>query len=92
MKSQIDNVVEQMLEGGIFLQEAIEMLERGMIAGALDRNGGNQSNASKLLGIHRNTLQRKIEGYGLTNGRRSRVRRKPVNRARGARKVKTGTE
>ena len=81
-----------MLEGGIFLQEAIEMLERGMIAGALDRNGGNQSNASKLLGIHRNTLQRKITEYGLTNGRRSRVRRKPVVRVRGNRKTKTGTE
>ena len=89
MKSQIDSVVEQLLEGNFFLPEAIELLEKGMIAGALERNGGNQSNASKQLGIHRNTLQRKIIDYGLDNGRRPRVRRKQMSRARGVRKLKT---
>ena len=89
MKSQIDSVVEQLLEGNFFLPEAIELLEKGMIAGALERNGGNQSNASKQLGIHRNTLQRKIIDYGLDNGRRPRARRKQMSRARGVRKLKT---
>ena len=31
-------------------------------------NAGNQCAASKQLGIHRNTLQRKMEEYGLGNG------------------------
>ena len=90
MKSQIESLVEQLLEGNIFLQEAIEILEKGMIAGALERNGGNQSHAAKHLGIHRNTLQRKIADYGLADGRRVRARRKPAGRAAGrTRKLKT---
>lgn len=88
MKSQIESLVEQLLNGNIFLQEAIEILEKGMIAGSLERNEGNQSNTSKQLGIHRNTLQRKMKDYGL--GARSRPRRKPVGRAASARRRKTG--
>jgi len=92
MTSQIESLVKQLLEGNIFLQEAIELLEKGMIAGALERNGGNQSSAAKQLGIHRNTLQRKAADYGLNNGRRPRAGRKPVARARGGRKLRTGTD
>ena len=79
MKEKFDGVVEHLLDGGIFLQEAIEVLEKNMIQGALARCGGNQSAASKALGIHRNTLQRKIVEYKLGNGR-VRVRRKPMAR------------
>ena len=77
MKDKFDGVVEHLLNGGIFLQEAIEVLEKGMIQGALERSSGNQCAASKALGIHRNTLQRKIVEYKLGNAR-ARVRRKPV--------------
>jgi DNA-binding NtrC family response regulator len=79
-----------LLNGNIFLQEAIEILEKEMIAGALARSEGNQSVAAKQLGIHRNTLQRKAVGYGLGAGR-SRPRRKPVARAGSLRRKKTGT-
>ena len=77
MKDKFDGVVEHLLNGGIFLQQAIEVLEKNMIQGALERCGRNQSAASKVLGIHRNTLQRKMVEYEL--GRvRLRARRKPV--------------
>jgi hypothetical protein len=59
-----------------------------MIEGALKRSKGNHSAASKLLGIHRNTMQRKVVAYGLANGR-PRVRRKPVTRVERVRKLKT---
>ena len=77
MKDKFDALVEHLLNGGIFLQQAIEVLEKNMIQGTLGRCGGNQSAASKLLGIHRNTLQRKMLEYGLGSGR-ARARRKPV--------------
>jgi len=83
-------LVAQLLTGNIFLQEAIEILEKGMIARALELNEGNQSVAAKQLGIHRNTLQRKMKDYGLAAGR-SRARRKPVARAGSPRRRKTGT-
>ena len=80
MKEKFEGLVEHLLGGNIPLQEAIEMLERSMIERALDRSRGNQSAASKQLGIHRNTLQRKMVEYGLGE-RRARARRKPVARA-----------
>jgi DNA-binding NtrC family response regulator len=89
MKNQIDSLVAQLLNGNIFLQEAIEILEKVMISAALERNDGNQSATAKQLGIHRNTLQRKMVDYGLGAGR-SRARRKPVGRAASPRRRKTG--
>ena len=44
---------------------------------------GNRCEASKLLGIHRNTLQRKIEEYKLEE---PRPRKKPVQQAKAARR------
>lgn len=88
MKSEFDGVVEQLLRGNIFMQEAIELLEKRMIELALLANEGNQSAASKQLGIHRNTLQRKMRDYQLENGR-SHHRRKPAGREGRGRKRKT---
>ena len=69
MNDRFDGLVDHLLNGEIFLAEAIELLERSMIQGALSRNSGNQCAASKPLGIHRNTLQRKMVEYELGNGR-----------------------
>ena len=77
MKDKFDGLVDHLLNGGIFLPQAIEVLEKNMIQGALDRCDRNQSAASKALGIHRNTLQRKMMEYEL-GGVRIRARRKPV--------------
>jgi len=87
MKERFEGLVEHLLDGGLFLQQAIEILEKSMIQGALERNGGNQCAASKQLGIHRNTLQHKMVAYEV-GGARSRTRRKPVVRAGSARKKK----
>jgi DNA-binding NtrC family response regulator len=81
MQSDFQKLAERLLGGNILLDEAVEILERSMIEGALALRRGNQSAASKQLGIHRNTLQRKLAGYGLDPGR---PRRKPaVKAARG---------
>ena len=89
MKDKFEGLVEHLLNGNFFLQEAIEILERSMIAHSLEKNGGNQSAASKQLGIHRNTLQRKIVEYELVKSR-ARTRRKPVARQGRPRGRKTG--
>jgi DNA-binding NtrC family response regulator len=88
MKQTIGELAEQLLEGSFFMEEAVELLEKGMISGALHRTEGNQSEASKVLGIHRNTLQRKMAEYHI-DGRR----KKPMSRAGAikARRLKTGS-
>jgi DNA-binding NtrC family response regulator len=80
MHDGFDGLVKQLLDGGIFLEQAIEVLEKGMIQGALDRSNGNQCAAARLIGVHRNTLQRKMVDYHLL-GPRGRARRKPAGRA-----------
>ena len=82
MKEKFDSLVEHLLDNGFFMEEAVELLEKGLIARAMARTNGNRSAASKLLGIHRNTLQRKCIEYQM-QGRR--VQRKPPRRAEGAR-------
>jgi len=89
MKSEFDGVVEHLLRGNILMQEAVELLEKRMIEGALAAKDGNQSATAKQLGIHRNTLQRKMSQYGLENGRSHR--RKPArSEARRPRNRKLG--
>lgn len=88
MKDRFNGLVEHLLDGGLFLQQAIEILEKSMIEGVLQRNHGNQCAAAKQLGIHRNTLQRKMVEYEV-GGTRPRIRRKPVARAASPRKRKT---
>ena len=87
MREKFDGLVEQLMRGNIFLPEAIEILERSMIQRALTQNSGNQCAASKQLGIHRNTLQKKMSQYDLGNGRPHA--RKPLARAGRTRKRKT---
>jgi DNA-binding NtrC family response regulator len=46
-------------------KEAVESLEKELIAEALSRNGGNRSKAAEELGIYRRLLYAKMREYGL---------------------------
>jgi DNA-binding NtrC family response regulator len=81
MKEKFDGLIEYLLEKGFFLVEAVECLEKCLITRALEKTNGNRSAAAKVLGIHRNTLQRKREEYKLVA---HAIRRKPPRRAEGA--------
>ena len=63
MKESFDALVDYLMKSGLFLEQAVEILEKSMIERALQSTGANQSEASKMLGIHRNTLQRKMVAY-----------------------------
>ena len=65
MKDQLEALVGQMVERGILFDEAVNEFEKKFIKRVLDRSNGNQSRAARLLGIHRNTLSRKIDLYKL---------------------------
>lgn len=60
-----------MVERGILLEEAVNEFEKKFIKRVLERANGNQCRAAKVLGIHRNTLSRKIEEYKLNSMRRA---------------------
>ncbi len=71
MREQLESLVGMMVERGILLEEAMIEFEKKFIRRVLERSNGNQCRAAKVLGIHRNTLSRKISAYHLERaGRR----------------------
>jgi Fis family transcriptional regulator len=65
VKDQLEGLVSQMVERGILFDEALGEFEKRFIKRTLERAQGNQCRAAKMLGIHRNTLSRKIGEYKL---------------------------
>ncbi|MCI0570888.1 MAG: sigma-54 dependent transcriptional regulator, partial [Myxococcaceae bacterium] len=55
--------------GPLRLDDAVEALERELIAQGLVRTGGNRSRLARELGIARSNLLTKIARYGLDSGR-----------------------
>jgi len=71
VKEQLESLVGMMVDRGILLEEAITEFEKKFIKRVLEHARGNQCQAAKILGIHRNTLSRKISQYHLdSTGRR----------------------
>lgn len=76
MKDQLEALINQMIEHGIMYSEAVSEFEKKFIKGMLEKNKGNQSRAAHALGIHRNTLSRKISELGLDHQPKRRKRTK----------------
>ena len=60
MKETLDALIAEMVDGGILFEEACSEFERRFIQRVLAQTGGNRSHAAQALGIHRNTLSRKM--------------------------------
>ena len=65
MREQLNRLVDEMLTKGIRYDDARREIEKRFITSALNRSNGNLGRAADLLGIHRNTLSRKITAYRL---------------------------
>jgi DNA-binding NtrC family response regulator len=87
MKVELESLVDQMITRGIFFEEAVKEFEKSFILKVLDRHNHNLSKAAEALGIHRNTLSKRlleysgsVNGFGHKNGHKRRQpppRRKP---------------
>ena len=60
VKEKLESLVAEMIEKRILLDEAVGAFEKKFIQLALGQTRGNQSKAAEVLGVHRNTLSRKI--------------------------------
>ena len=63
MRDQIERLVSDLLDKGVQYDEARREFEKLFIARALQRTKGNVGIAADLLGLHRNTIARKIAEY-----------------------------
>ena len=68
MKEKLESLVVELIEKRIYLEEAVGAFEKKFIQTALAKTNGNQTKAAVVLGVHRNTLSRKITQHKL-NGR-----------------------
>jgi Fis family transcriptional regulator, factor for inversion stimulation protein len=68
VKEKLESLVVELIEKRIYLEEAVGAFEKKFIQTALAKTNGNQTKAAVVLGVHRNTLSRKITQHKL-NGR-----------------------
>ena len=63
MRAKLEALIDQMLDGHILLEEAVAEFEKVYIQKALRRNQDHLSNTATVLGIHRNTLSKRVATY-----------------------------
>jgi DNA-binding NtrC family response regulator len=68
VRDRLEQLVEEMLQKGIRFDEARRELERRFIIAGLAHANGNLGRTADRLGIHRNTLARKIQEYRIKPG------------------------
>ena len=63
MRARLENLIDEMLEGHILLDEALSEFEKLYIKKALARHQQHLSKTAVILGIHRNTLAKRVASY-----------------------------
>ena len=61
MQKLLEQLVSQRVEKGIHYEDALREFDRRFIVEVMDKTDGNLSKAADMLGVHRNTLSRKIK-------------------------------
>jgi len=63
VRDQLERIIQEMLDKGILYDEARREFEKLFITRALQRSKGSVGDAATLLGLHRNTVARKMTEY-----------------------------
>ncbi len=73
MNQEMEQLIAKLINGGILFDEAMQEFEKRFILKMLDRHNNNLSKAALALGIHRNTLSKRVEQYYKSNGAKSMI-------------------
>jgi DNA-binding NtrC family response regulator len=65
LKEQLERLIDEMVSKGVRYEDAHREFEKKFIAHVLSQAEGNLGKAADALGMHRNTLSRKITEYRL---------------------------
>jgi DNA-binding NtrC family response regulator len=63
VRDQLERLIQEMLDKGILYDDARREFEKMFITRALQRSKGSVGDAAGLLGLHRNTVARKMTEY-----------------------------
>lgn len=75
MRDRLETLIDEMLEGQILLDEALSEFEKLYIKKALAKNRQHLSKTALILGIHRNTLAKRVALYDRQDRNGSRPKR-----------------
>ncbi|HEY5616874.1 MAG TPA: helix-turn-helix domain-containing protein [Vicinamibacterales bacterium] len=65
LREQLEHLINDMVSRGVRYEDAQREFEKRYIAHVLAKADGNLCKAAVLLGMHRNTLSRKLTEYRL---------------------------
>ncbi|HYY94482.1 MAG TPA: helix-turn-helix domain-containing protein [Pyrinomonadaceae bacterium] len=84
MRARLEALIDEMLDGQIMLDEAVTEFEKLYIQKALARHKEHLSRTAVSLGIHRNTLSKRVATYRTQERAASnhRPRKSPPRRKR----------
>jgi DNA-binding NtrC family response regulator len=71
IRPRLEAVIDEMLDGHIMLDEALEEFEKLYIQKAFARNKKRIKNTANALGIHRNTISKRVHSYRAQDRQRS---------------------
>ena len=71
MREQLERIVAEMVDKGVHFEDAQREFERRFIARVVAHCDGNVGRAADALGMHRNTLTRKVAALKSRGGRGS---------------------
>jgi DNA-binding NtrC family response regulator len=60
---RLEKLIEEMVDKGVYFEDAVHEFEKRFITRVLGRHAGSVTKTAEALGIHRNTLTRKMDGY-----------------------------
>ena len=65
MREQLERLIDELVTKGVRYDDALREFEKKFIAQVLVKADGNLGRAADVLGMHRNTLSRKMSEYRL---------------------------
>jgi len=86
---RLNAIIHELIGSGITLEQATEAFEGKYIVAAMQASRGDVTQASRKLGVHRNTLHNKLRSQTMLNGFAEGVR--PAKRRVGHKKVSAPT-
>jgi DNA-binding NtrC family response regulator len=63
VRDKLESLIQEMLDRGVVYDDARQEFEKVFITRALQRARGSVGDAAELLGLHRNTVARKMTEY-----------------------------
>jgi len=63
IKQVLEEIIDEMVAKGIYWTEALSQFEKLFILRALEKSNGNLSRAAETMGVHRNTLSKKLREH-----------------------------